>query len=400
MSLRISKSSTYDVYYTPTPPQINPNGFAVRDNVFNIGFRKSAYAQGKWIVMAASQLSSSNVAPNGRFITYITSTDGITWTGVDGPASMYDGSDNVASNYCQYVDIAFGNNTWVSVSRQGWPTRAISSPDGINWTRRDTSGGAINALEATGFNAVVYDQGQFVIIGDNTSATPSITKIPKIYTSPDGITWTGRKIVAETDISLSDASADISATRNLWTSVAYGNNKWVGVCSASAASYRRVIISTDSTASKWYSPSTLSSVMNTRNWQRIAFGNVGGQGIFVAVASDAVQDCIATSNNGIDWTLRNAPTTTGTFYSVGFGNDMFIAVSQAGTQRIIGSYNGIDWFVINAPVNNANYGVTYANNIWVVNSNTGTNNRILTLDYVSIPNTIVVPKKNIYKKIN
>lgn len=54
---RISKStSSFNIYSIPTTPVINKSGFAAQNNVINIGFRKSAYGQGKWIAMAASQL--------------------------------------------------------------------------------------------------------------------------------------------------------------------------------------------------------------------------------------------------------------------------------------------------------------------------------------------------------
>lgn len=364
MSFRIYPSVFYDVPYITIYANgkniLDPEGWKViTNNAININFRKSSYGQGKWIVVASSGITSPST---GEFIT---STDGIKWTpGFGGPA-FYDGS-----SYNQYVDILFANNIWVAVSRQGSLTRAISSPDGINWTKRDTSGGATTALSATSFNAIQYDQNQFVIVGGNSNNS----SITKIFTSPDGITWTGRRIVLQSDMTTIDSTASV----NEWIGVAYGNNVWVAVASTSPSSLKKVIISTDG-GLKWYSPSTLSTVMNTRTWQRVAFGN----GLFVAVSSNVVSNCIATSSDGINWTLRNAPSSEGTFYSIAFGNGIFIAVSQNGFHnRTITSSDGINWKTLYSPVDNNFYGITFANNTWLANSNSGTNNRIMKLDYV------------------
>jgi hypothetical protein len=367
---RISSPPKFITLSTTGNPILNPSGWQVQNNNTNINFRKSAYGQGKWIVIA-----SSGVTSNAQ---YVTSTDGSNW---------FDGSSNAFFDtgvYAQYVDIIYANNRWVTVSRQGYPNRAASSPDGITWTRRDTSGGATSALSATSFNCVVYDSSQFVIAGGNSR--PSDASRNKIFTSPDGDTWTGRRIV------LQDSSdIDVTASLNEWTSVAYdnSNNLWVAV--SSTAGIKNVLNSKDNGVT-WYSPTDLSGGMNTRNWQRVVFGN----NTFVAVASNVgVSDCIATSKDGVKWDLRNAPTSTGAFYSVGFGNGIFIAVSQAGNtnQRTIVSSDGINWYTLYNPVDNDFYGVTYGNGYWILNSNTGTNNRILKLDYIKPTTIFTLPIK-------
>lgn len=333
--------------------------------------RKLAYGQGKWISAAGSQTPSV-----GTLITNITSTDGINWTGFAGGPAFYDNTGNTGppvynqGTYKQFVDILYENNIWVSVSRRGTLERAISSPDGITWTSQNTAGGATGASSATAFNGIAYDQGQFVIVGDNTGS--SFTNVSKIFTSPDGMIWTGRPILNGPNSVITDI--DTTATINTWQQSAYGDNKWVAVASSGAT--KRVIISTDG-GLKWYSPSGLSNNMNTRSWQRIVYGN----GLFVAVASDTVTTCIATSVNGINWTLRNSPESTG-LLSVYFSNGIFMACSQTG--KIIKSSDGINWeFIYNNPsYTELLYGITYANGIWLANANSGTLNRILRLDYI------------------
>lgn len=387
MSFRIEKPPSNIVYSGSVVDSVTPVGWQIQNNVKDYNFRKSAYGQGKWIVMASSGTDLSG--------SYITSTDGINWSPVNGGAAFYTGEIS-PSNYNQYVDVLFANNTWVSVSRQGNTTRAVSSPDGINWTRRDTSGGAPNgtALASTSFNAIAYDQGQFVIVGGNNSTL--YTSVSKIFTSTDASDWTGRPIYLQ-----NTQTIDVSATINEWMGVAYGNNTWVALSATTGSTSKKVIISKDSGATWYYDSSTNPATMNNRNWQRVVFGN----GLFVAVAADAVQDCIATSPDGINWTLRNAPTSDGGLYSVGFGNGMFIAVSQNGNtnSRTMMSTDGINWTSIYTPTENNFYGVTYANNIWIANSNTGTLNRILRLDPTATTTTykpyVNLIKKDKYKKI-
>lgn len=383
MSFRIYKPQNNQILYSNSTAL--SQSWTVRDNVINVGFRNASFGQGKWIAMAGSQIKNPNV---GEFVT---STDnGITWTPGFGGTPLYDPAVVSPSNYNQYVDILFGNNVWVAVSRAGNLTRAVSSPDGITWTRRDTSGGATTTLGATSFNAISFNQGQFVITGENGGI--SYSSVSKIFTSTDGITWSGKPIVLQSDLTTIDISATVN---NAWRGVAYGNNTWVAVSAdtGAAAITKRVIISTDG-GNKWYSPTSLSPVMNTRNFQRVAFGN----GLFVAVASDAVSSCIATSPDGITWTLRNAPTSTGQFYSIDYGNGIFIAVSQAGTNnRTITSTDGINWTILYNPIDTDFYGVKYANGIWVATSNNPaeqTNTRIDTLGYINTSRQIIVSKKN------
>lgn len=369
MSFRINTPQVYINSFSERNDILNPQGFTIQNNIYDIGFRKSSYGQGKWIVIPSS-VTSTYTTPEGKLITYITSTDGTNWTGVAGGPALFDGGDDTSANtYCRYVDILYSNNVWVAVSQAGTTTRAISSPDGINWTRRDTSGGALGASTAPSLNGIYYAQGQFVIVGGNSSAP---TNLQKIFTSPDGSTWTGRTIF-EDQLYI---NTDISATRAIWQSVAYGNNTWVAVASNASSSLKRVIISTDGGV-KWYSPNSLTSAMNTKNWQRITYGN----NIFVAVSYD---NSIATSIDGITWTLQTFPTGQGLFLSVSFGNGIFMAVTDGPASLIYKSSDGLNWTLVPSQANNQIlYGVTYANNIWIVNAQNGIQNRIFKLDYIN-----------------
>lgn len=392
MSFRI-----YSPYNTYNPPskltllQGSPsssNSWVIQNNTTNLGFRKSAFGQGKWIVISSSD--------NSKTAQFVTSTDnGTSWTPGSGGDGFYD-PDISTGSYNQYADIAFGNNRWVVVGQAGSYTRISSSPDGVIWTKRDTRGGAVSVPQTTSFSGISFDNNQFVAIGRNTGIANAF--VSKIFTSPDGDIWTGRPIVLNlTDIS----NTDVAAAANNWQDVAYGNNVWVAVGRVeNGANTKNVLISTDN-GLKWKSsydiskPSNPIDTMSSRNWERIAFGN----GIFVAVSSKVGSDCIATSTDGISWTLRTAPT-AGSLYSIGYGNGTFIAASYQGPgyekQRTITSTDGINWKTLSNPVDNQFYGVNYENGVWILNSNNGTNNRIMRLENIVTSGGLVAIKKMKY----
>lgn len=371
MSFRINTPQIYLNSFSQKNDILDPSGFTIQNNIYNLGFRKSSYGQGKWIVISSS-VSSSYTTPDGKFYAGVTSTDGINWSGlVSTPAFYSGGLDTSAGAYSRFVDILYANNTWVAVSQGGDLTRAISSPDGITWTKQDTSGGATGLTTATTaapLNGIAYAQGQFVIVGGNSVAN---TNIQRLFTSPDGITWTGRTIYVEPALT----AIDVSATRSIWQSAAYGNNTWVAVASNASSSTRRVIISTDGGV-KWYNPIALTPAMNTKNWQRIIYAN----GIFVAVAAD---DATAISTDGINWTLNTSFTAgQASFYDIDFGNGIFIAsTDQPGL--IYKSSDGVNWTTVPSQVNNQLvYGISFGNNSWVANAQTGTD-RIFKMNYIN-----------------
>ena len=83
-----------------------------------------------------------------------------------------------------------------------------------------------------------------------------------------------------------------------------------------------------------------------------------------------------TSPDGITWTARSAAEANG-WYSVTYGNGLFVAVSQDGTNRIMTSTDGITWTAKSAPEANTWMSVTYGNSTFVAVSADGTN-RVMT----------------------
>lgn len=166
---------------------------------------------------------------NGRFVaisslTIATSTDGITWSGVAGPAGAFEG-------------IAFGNGVFVIVAAGG---QVATSADGSTWTAR-------TAAEVNDWRSVAF--------GKNTFVAVARTGTNRVMTSPDGITWTARS----------------AAESNEWYGVQYGNGLFMA---AAFTGTNRAMTSTDGTT--W----TARTPLATGQYRGIAYAN----GKFVLVA--------------------------------------------------------------------------------------------------------------------
>jgi hypothetical protein len=80
------------------------------------------------------------------------------------------------------VNKAFAESGSVIVMIKGSTTNGIwSSANGTSWTQRYTNGAADN------INDVIYANGLFVAVGSNSGGTAG-----RVFTSPDGITWTSQ----------------------------------------------------------------------------------------------------------------------------------------------------------------------------------------------------------------
>jgi hypothetical protein len=184
------------------------------------------------------------VSQSGSGNRVMTSPDGINWTG----------SNAAGTN--QWQSVAYGtidSSTtstpsgtlvpgFVAVANSGF-SQVMTSPDGINWTGRNSS-------ELDQWSSVAYGNGWWVAVATNGDDW--------VMTSPDGIVWTGRK----------------PAANNQWRSVAYGNGVWVAVSNSGT---NRVMRSTDD-GETW----TAVAAAEANPWYSVAYGN----GKFVAVAQD------------------------------------------------------------------------------------------------------------------
>ncbi len=160
-----------------------------------------AFGAGLFVVVSSDEFHNA-----GRIVT---SPDGITWTtqNMNGPAVPLQA-------------VGFYNGLFVAISDDSPNQVSLTSPDGINWTYHtpitalpNPSGESIDQLMGVGlsggnplyFTLYTAQSGQFVL--------PS-------FTSPDGINWTVRNTQAVVAYDWSRPAFD--PIRNLWVIVAQG----------------------------------------------------------------------------------------------------------------------------------------------------------------------------------
>jgi hypothetical protein len=83
-----------------------------------------------------------------------------------------------------------------------------------------------------------------------------------------------------------------------------------------------------------------------------------------------------TSTDGVTWTARSAPEANN-WWSVTYGNGVFVAVANTGTNRVMTSTDGETWKARSASEASGWYSVTYGNGVFVAIANNGTN-RVMT----------------------
>ena len=132
--------------------------------------------------------------------------------------------------------------------------------------------------------------------------------------STDGINWT---------------EGTISDTSRTWTSVCYGNGKFVAITWNS----NYFAYSTDGIT---WTEGTISDT--SRNWHSVCYGN----GKFVAVADST--NIFAYSTDGMNWTEGTISSTSRDWYSVCYGNGKFITIDRRYKSNIFAySMDGINW---------------------------------------------------------
>jgi hypothetical protein len=153
--------------------------------------------------------------------------------------------------------------------------------------------------------------------------------------SSDGITWTAATL----------------PSRAWWKSVTYGNGKFVAVTYDNAAS----AYSTDGIT--WVAAAALPS---SADWKSVTYGN----GKFVAVAGSTAS---AYSSDGITWTAATLPSSA-SWYSVTYGGGKFVAISASGNKAAYSS-DGTSWTATTYPITGNS--VTYGNGKFVTFASSG-----------------------------
>ena len=85
---------------------------------------------------------------------------------------------------------------------------------------------------------------------------------------------------------------------------------------------------------------TAVTLPNTKNWVEVKWGN----GIFVAIASDAGANNMAYSIDGTNWTAASTPNAVGTPSGIAYGQGVFMVTYSNDETRFAESYDGVVWF--------------------------------------------------------
>lgn len=235
--------------------------------------------------------------------------------------------------------VGYGVGKFVALDYDG----AVSySYDGVNWFAGSVTGTAISKL-----TGVAYGNGMFVAASENSTST-----LTRYATSTDGKTWTSRQA----------QGLGIPGSQ----SVVFGDNKFIMV-GGSRINYSYDGITWDTVTR----PSSVGFVSVCYSPQIHLFVTVAG--------SAGTQTKVATSSNGLSWTLRSYPEEN-TWTSVCWANGLFVAVASSGTNRIMTSPDGVTWTAVAAPEANSWTAVTYCNGVYIAVASTGTNRVMTSID--------------------
>lgn len=259
-----------------------------------------------WFCLAFSQAQLLWVRGGPSGATDWSDNGGIDWT----PGSDSSGRNTSSIAYSPSLDI------WVGVKTSGSGMRAMSSPDGKNWTARNTptSGGDRN------WTSVVWADSLGLFVAVASTGTGN-----RVMTSPDGINWTLRA----------------SAADKAWSNVIWATDLGllVAVATASGDGTQRIMTSPDGI--NW----TLRTTPNVRYNQAAYSPSLG---LFVVIS--AVSSSYMTSPDGINWTGHNFSLGGDVFQDITWHADLglFVMVG-AGTNQFVTSPDGSTWTPRTAP---------------------------------------------------
>jgi hypothetical protein len=295
---------------------------------------------GTSIVLSSNKLGLTILGPSSKLTVTITSANSndqsVTWESSNSSIATVD-------NFGVVSPVALGEATITAItnlSKKSADCYVTVSPPGVNWTKSSLP-------RNTSFASVAYGEGVFIAVADgilNTTSNCFEQNNVALY-SPDGINWS-EKILPE-----------ITG----WSSITYGNGKFVAVGIGSSAYSEDGIT--------WYA-STLPKVVN---WRAITYG----AGIFVAISTDTNA---AYSTDGRTWTISTLPDSGG--YSITYGAGVFVAIiidSNNGSTIAAYSADGKIWTRSILPAGIRWRSLSYGNGVFVavgigISNSNGANN--------------------------
>jgi hypothetical protein len=299
----------------------------------------------------------------------------------------------VQSGGAIYISVRNNNITYPLTDASAW--KLIGSPSDVGFMALKAKATAGEALRAATLwtSRTIADGPRSVCWSSELGLFCAVctTGTYPIYTSPDGITWTGRSVVP-----------------NQWTSVCWSPELGL-FCAVAQTGGNRILISSDGVT--W---TAASNTPPTKDWQDICWspelglfcaiafsydcmtspdGNtwtsrthlIAGRGVcwaselglFVSVGYNAVQ----TSSDGITWTTRTPQ--QGDWQSVCWSPELRLLVAVGATglaQTIMTSPDGIIWTARTPPAGNSWLTVRWSPELglFCAVAQTGTGDRVMT----------------------
>jgi hypothetical protein len=258
----------------------------------------------------------------------MTSPDGIVWTQRSTPRTQSGATLSSWNNVIYSPQL--GLFAAVANSGASFSSPIMTSPDGINWTRRQLTPAAGNDF---GVEDVAWSPSLGLFVAASTTPTSS-----RSFKSSDGITWTV------------DAGFPAGHTVHALTwSEPLG--LFCGVATDGIAG-QGVVTSPDGVV--W----TVRAQAVVSIWRDIVWSDIDSQ--FVAVSSDLTDapTQVMTSPDGITWTARICPARQWSTITYSPQLGLYLAASDQGTggnTRTMTSPNGVAWGEGNILANNDNW---------------------------------------------
>ncbi len=350
---------------------------------------------GSYWVMTSYNVYQVTFTP--AYTTILTSTDGQNWSDSRTGGFEWDG---VSSNYGGF-GIAWNGSLWIAVGHGSSPINTLlNSSDGSNWSN-STSGG----FSSKGYG-IVWTGCNWVAVGESGTGTSFVTSsnglewITPAYgfsVAGKAIAWNGSRLVAVGNYDVGYPSILYSdtygATWQAATGTLFDTAGAEGRCVTWNGSYwlaggtTGIRKSTDGIT--WFQPAASPSYLFAGlAWSSNAlpsmmigfstlrsFSTITTTTLNVAVGEDALNSnyTIATSSNGISWSIANSGQFGGSGRGVAYnGSNLWVAAGNGiTTSNLLFSANGADWSniyllsVVNMGVGNAvTYGAGSNSNYW------------------------------------
>ncbi|NDV62864.1 hypothetical protein G0Q06_10415 [Puniceicoccales bacterium CK1056] len=331
-----------------------PSAFPTYTDFYDVTF-----AEGKFV--ATGYFYDETTEFWGVFIA--TSPDGVNWTRSTNGVPQTNVSDSTPV-YLNMVRYDQDNAVWLGV---GDRSVLMTSTDAVNWTPTFPLGNSTTDFYGIGFSpegrvmvgsranvyfseagTTIWEQkftGNYVTISDiEFNGDLYVATGSTIMTSTDGLQW-------QTQLG--------GQPGGTLANVVFGQGRWVA---ASRNNTSQIPLTTSIDGANWAFTPTLPEGFT--DCQDIAFGN----GIFVALPQSGTSSVI-TSTDGLTWTGRNHPWFDGKMSRVyiTYDNGIFIAHNvPVSTLQIATSTNGIDWTITDTGLTGSYFDAAYGDGRWVM----------------------------------